>query len=110
MNEERKTILKMLAEGKITVEEAEKLLQALEESSKERPSSKGHAEGKSGRNFFGGAGFHFDFDEFGKAFGKFDKLFSKSFGDAFRGCNCFFGDVKSHVKHANTKNRRNKNE
>jgi len=103
-------ILKMLAEGRITVEEAERLLQALEESSKERPSDKGHSEGKGGPNFFGGTGFHFDFNEFGKTFGKFDNLFSKSFGDAFRGCGCFFGDVKSHGKRANTKNRRDKNE
>jgi len=101
----------MLAEGKITAEEAEKLLQALEESSKEGTSSKESAEGKAGPDFFGGANFHFDFDkEFGKHFGNFHKFFSESFGDAFCGCGCFFGDVESYGKHANTKNRRDKNE
>ncbi len=38
MSEERKKILEMLAEGKINVEEAEKLLSALSESSTESPS------------------------------------------------------------------------
>jgi hypothetical protein len=38
MNEERKKILEMLSEGKISVEEAEKLLEAV---SKEKPESEG---------------------------------------------------------------------
>ena len=37
MNEERKKILEMLADGKISVEEAERLLSAISESSEETP-------------------------------------------------------------------------
>lgn len=37
MNEERKKILEMLADGKIDVEEAERLLSAISESSEETP-------------------------------------------------------------------------
>ena len=110
MNEERMVILKMLAEGKISVEEAESLLQALEKSGKERTSDEGRAEGKAGPNFFGGADFHFDFDEFGKKFGNFGKFFGEFFGDACCDCDSFFSDVKSHGKHTDTTNRRYKNE
>lgn len=45
MNEERKKILEMLSEGKISVEEAEKLLEAV---SKDRPES-GEVKDSSGR-------------------------------------------------------------
>jgi hypothetical protein len=40
MNEERLEVLKMLKEGKVTVEEAERLLEALE-AEKERPAGRG---------------------------------------------------------------------
>ena len=83
MSEERTLILKMLAEGKITVEEAEELLDALE-----APSEKESAEKKTERTSFWNMGdFMGDFHDLcgkGSPFGK-EGMFGEGglFGECF---------------------------
>ena len=74
MNEERIAILKMLAEGKIKVEEADMLLQALEGTGPKRTSEE---KGRSG--FFGMGSMDFDFSQFAD----FEDIFKNKFADFF---------------------------
>ena len=89
MTEERREILTMLTEGKISIEEAEMLLDALGDTGNTRESGREEQTGE--RNccgaFFGDSDFDFnDFDKnFGPIFDDFDN-FIGSFGDIFGGC------------------------
>jgi hypothetical protein len=78
-SEERREILTMLAEGKITVEEAEMLLDALEETTGEKAGKE-----KCSEAFLGNIGF----GDFGV---NFKTAFDEGFGGFFEGFGDFFG-------------------
>ncbi|MCZ6677575.1 MAG: hypothetical protein O7E52_10020 [Candidatus Poribacteria bacterium] len=82
MNEERREILRMLAEGKISVEEADMLLEAIEDGTeRQAEAADGHEER---RKCYGPFFEDFDFGNFGETFANFEGIFS-NFGDMFVG-------------------------
>ena len=97
MNEERQAILRMLAEGKISVEEAEMLLDALGDTSEKQEEAKAQRDSqrKCSDPFFGDFKFKFDFgdctkfdfSDFAKTFDHFGETFSRRFEGA---CGDFF--------------------
>ena len=83
MSEERREILRMLSEGKLTIEEAEMLLDALGDTAERQKESTGQRDyqSKCRGPFFGD--FDFKFGDFAKTFDHFGETFSRGFGEAF---------------------------
>lgn len=103
MNEERTMILKMLKEGKISMEEAEALLEVLEESDKqERPVH--NTEPDHDREKTGSGERSDEFDDFKKQFKQsfegFGKSFSEGFGGFGKSMEGFLKNVEHKVKAA----------
>ena len=74
--EERREILIMLSEGKITVDEADMLLDAVEEATADEAKASQRANGVHFDDF--GLKFNLGFDQFDNMFGRFDDFFGKS--------------------------------
>jgi hypothetical protein len=79
MREERLKVLTMLQEGKITAEEAERLLAALSGGERAEP-GEGPGRGRRGHGFW-----DFDFGEFRRFGPVFDDEFRRKFQDKMRG-------------------------